>query len=363
MKHWNWLFALVAMMGCAPTLAPPEAGPQSGDSGPQPPTSPEEADSDSDSDADTDTDTDSDSGDTDVEVLPPAQSMAEVSPRPGVFVDPLTVALASADDVGDVHACVGTPRAVCAMSRTDSLTLDESGVVYAQVVIEGVPGPVSAFPYVRVDDEVAAFTSNLPILVAWTDLAYDDFWVNTPVALLTFDDPTGRTDLSDPADVASRARLRIRGSSSAGLAKKNFDLELWAADSSDDAPASMLGMPADGDWVLHAPSYYDDALVRNALGYALSRDMGRYAPRTAFSEMFLVVGDRVLTYDQYVGVYVVTEEIERGSDRVDVQRLDEDDVALPEVTGGYVFKRDREGEPGEGFYAGDGGGAFSFMDP
>lgn len=363
MKYCKWMWALSLTVGCAPTLEPDKAGTVPADTGPQTTAAPEESDADTDADADADTDTDTDTDSGGVEVLPPTQSSAVVSPPPGLFVDSLTIELESANDAGEVHACVGSPRTVCALSPTDSVTLDGSGVLYARVVVDSVEGPISAFPYVQVDDEVAAFTSNLPIVVAWTDEAQDDFWVNSPVVLLTFDDPSGRTDLTAPADVASRARLRIRGSSSAGLDKKNFDLELWAADSSDDAAASMFGMPEDGDWVLHAPSYFDDALIRNALGYALSRDIGRYAPRTVFSEMFLAVGNRTLTYDQYIGVYVVTEEIERGPDRVDVERLDEDDTAWPEVTGGYVFKRDREGEPGEGFYAGDGGGAYSFMDP
>ena len=55
--------------------------------------------------------------------------------------------------------------------------------------------------------------------------------------------------------------------------------------------------------------------------------------------------------------------IERGEDRVDVARLDADDVAEPEVTGGYVFKRDRSGSSAEEIWAGDPGGVFDFRAP
>jgi len=343
--------------GCAPTVEGLASASDGADSGgvsapPRP---------DDDTAEEPDSDDPEDSGG--VEVLPPGEVTVAVSPGAQLFVDSLTVDLSTEGDIGEVYACVGTPERVCSMDRVDSLTLSRSGVLYARAEIDGVEGPLIATPYVRVDDDVMEFSSNLPVLVAWSDESRDDLWTNTPMVLLSFDSASGRTDLSEPADVASRMRLRIRGSSSSGLSKKNYDIELWEPEGSGDAPESLVGLPAEADWVLHAPSYFDDALIRNALGYQLSRDINRYAPRTEFTEMFLLVGDGTLDLDDYIGVYVVTEEIERGADRVDVQKLREDDVAWPEVSGGYVFKRDREGESGEGIWAGDGGGAFEFWDP
>jgi len=304
-----------------------------------------------------------DSGTEEVETVPPGTAMPQLSPPAGLFADSLTVSLSSSADIGETYACVGVPSSTCTLEPASSLTLDGPGVVYARVDIDGIPGPLTATPYVKVNAEVLTFSSNLPVMVAWSNEARDDLWTNSPMVLLTFDSPDGRTTLDGPAELSSRMRLRIRGSSSSGLSKKNYDMELWRADSSEDQPASMFDMPADADWVLHGPSYFDDALIRNALGYQLSRDMERYAPRTAFSEMFLLTSARTLTLSDYVGMYSVTEEIERGSDRVNVARLDEDDTVWPEVSGGYVFKRDREGESGEGIWAGDGGGAFQFWDP
>ena len=304
-----------------------------------------------------------DDDDTAVEVLPPTRALPVLDPPPQLFVGSLTVDIASDEGVGEVMACVGTPDRACSPSPTTSLSLSESGVVYARVDFDDAEGELTATPYVKVNADVAEFTSNLPILVAWSDDTNDGLWTNTPMVLMAFDHPTDRTELTGPAELASRCRLRIRGSSSSGLDKKNYDLELWEGATEDDDSLPLVGLPADADWVLHAPSYYDDALIRNALGYQLSRDMDRYAPRTVFTEMFLLTQERTLTLDHYVGVYVVTEEIERGSDRVDIAKLDEDDIAHPEVTGGYVFKRDREGADGEGIYAGDGGGAFEFWVP
>ena len=344
------------LLGCAPTIGDP------GDKDATTTTT-GTTDTDDTDPGDTDDPDPHDTGDDDVEVLPPARAAPVLEPAPQLFVDPLTVSVSADPDVGVVMACVGTPERACALEPATSLTLDGSGVVYARVDVDGSEGALTATPYVRVDAEVAAFTSNLPVLVAWTDDARDDLWENTPVALLTFDATDARADLTAPADLARRARIRIRGSSSSGLSKKNYDLEVWDGATDDDDPVALLGLPEDADWVLHAPSYYDDALVRNALGYQLSRDIGRYAPRTAFSEMFVLTSARTLRMSDYAGVYVVTEEIERGGDRVDVARLDADDVAWPEVTGGYVFKRDRTGDDGEGLWAGSGGGSFDFSVP
>ncbi len=356
-KNLPALAILATAVGCAPALSPPSESkaPATGTTDTAPDIVEDSAEPEDTAPVEDDTD--------DVEVLPPGQADAVVTPPPQLFTRSLDLTLTSSGEVGEVYACVGVPDRVCTLEPATTLTLDRSGVVYARVVIDEVEGPISAWPYVAVDTEVAAFTSNLPVFVAWTNEARDDLWVNTPMALLGFDHPTERTALDEPATFAARSRLRIRGSSSSGLTKKNYDLELWAPDSEDDAPAELLGMPADADWVLHAPSYYDDALIRNALGYSLSRDIGRYAPHTELSELFLLVGNSTLTTASYSGVYVLTEEIERGEDRVDVARLDEYDTAWPEVSGGYVFKRDREGESGEGFYAGDGGGRFSFSVP
>ena len=53
-----------------------------------------------------------------------------------------------------------------------------------------------------------------------------------------------------------------------------------------DSTVSLLGMPAESDWVLYAP-YSDKSLMRNILAYQLGRDLGHYAPRTKLCEVVL----------------------------------------------------------------------------
>ena len=49
---------------------------------------------------------------------------------------------------------------------------------------------------------------------------------------------------------------------------------------------SLLGMPADADWVLQGP-WLDKSLIRNAFSYDLARAMGCAAMRTRVCEVFL----------------------------------------------------------------------------
>ena len=69
--------------------------------------------------------------------------------------------------------------------------------------------------------------------------------------------------------------------------------------------------------------------------------MGQYAPRTRFIEMFLNSDDSTVTMADYVGVYVLMEKIKIGPNRVDIAELEPSDNAEPEITGGYIIKKDK----------------------
>ncbi len=100
--------------------------------------------------------------------------------------------------------------------------------------------------------------------------------------------------------------IEVRGQSSQRFPKKSYDVELRDA-AGDDRAVELLGLPAESDWVLYA-SYNDKTLMRNALAYATARRFGRYAPRTRFVELLL--------NGRYEGVYVLTEDLQLGDERV-----------------------------------------------
>ena len=367
----------LAAAGCAPSLIDGEAADKDagadGASTPAPGGDGDDGDGDGDGDGGTGGDTaPPDDTAEPTEEIPSSVARVVAAPAGGAFVDRQVVTLSiegrADDDTGAppvaLYACVADPDRTCALAPTDgSVELRGSGVLMARADVAGIPGTVQAWSFVEVDEELAAFSSHLPVMVAWTPSPGASLEADTAVTLNVFTPSGGATSLGPDSADSGRARLRVRGSSSSGLDKKNYDLELWQPLGDDDRSAALLGLPEDGDWVLHAPSYYDDALIRNALGYALSNDIGRYAPRTAFFELFVARGAGAAGLDDYAGLYVLVEEIERGSDRVAVTRLGEDDVDLPEVSGGYVFKRDRLGEGDLEIWAGDAGGALRFSVP
>src|SRR6266542_2720670 len=97
-----------------------------------------------------------------------------------------------------------------------------------------------------------------------------------------------RTSEADEVRIeySGRAELSIRGNTSYYFQKKSYRLELQN-DSGNDTKASLLGMPADSDWVLYA-SVTDRTFDRNVLGHELWRRMGRYAVRWRFVEVFVI---------------------------------------------------------------------------
>jgi hypothetical protein len=344
------LLSLPLVLHLAGCPAPVTSPPQPRDSGPEPPVDTGEAPP--------------DPVDTGAEHIPDAVANPVFDPPGGAFVDSVTVRITSSTGAGQPMACLAAPREVCEPESVDGpITLDSSTILLARVDVEGIPGEVHARSYVSVDEELAAFESTVPVLVFWTEGSMPGSDTNVPLGLDLFDVVDGAARIADAPASSGRCRMKVRGSSSAGLTKHSYDLELWAADSEEDREEELAGMPADGDWVLYAPYYYDNALIRNALGYTLSERIGRYAPRTRMVELFGASGDRPASMRDYLGVYTLTEEIERGADRVDVSPIGPEDIAEPEVTGGYVFKRDRAGDDEDGFWAGEAGGRFTFYYP
>ena len=110
---------------------------------------------------------------------------------------------------------------------------------------------------------------------------------------------------------------------------------------------SPFGLPAESDWVLYAP-YQDKTLIRDVLAFELSNQMGRYAPRTRFVELFVARVGMPLTKNDDFGVYVLIEKIKRGKDRVNIAKLGPEDTAEPDISGGYIFKRDHGSMSGMG---------------
>ena len=208
------------------------------------------------------------------------------------------------------------------------------------------PGPVVSRTYVALSKDVATFSSNLPIVIVDTDRQSIGSTLRKVLSAFIDVGEDGRAHITDAVDFAGRGGIKVRGSSTAGSPKPSYAFEVWD-ENNWDRDVSLLGLPAESDWILYGPYSFDRAQINNAFVFDLSNQVGRYAVRTRFVEMYLNRNDSTISASDYVGLYILMEKIKRGKDRVDVEKLDPWDSTEPRITGGYMLKIDRP-DPGDG---------------
>ena len=244
----------------------------------------------------------------------------------------------------------------------DPISITNSVQVRVRAFEEGLlPGPPRTETFILLSNNVTAFTSNLPVLIIHS-LGKGAPSASRPTfAHLSVYEPVwGVTSLTNRPTLATRTGIKLRGSSTQGLPKSSYAVELW--DEFDtDKDEEVLGLPAESDWVLYAPNQYEPVLIHNPFIHQLSRDMGRYSSRTRFVEVYLNKGSGPISAAQYNGIYVLEEKIKIGPDRVPIDRLKQEHAKAPEVTGGYLLKIDRL-DPGDAGLR-VGGQVIAYVDP
>ena len=172
------------------------------------------------------------------------------------------------------------------------------------------------------------FESNLPIIIINTGNheILDDPRITADMGVIN--NVNGLNKLSDQHnDYSGKISIELRGSSSQDLfPKKSYSIETQTLNGENNN-VSLLNLPEENDWVLYG-AYSDKTLLRNSLAYELSRQMGYYAPRTKYCELFV--------NDEYLGVYILTEKIKRDKNRVNIKKTQKDDLS-----GGYIIKIDK----------------------
>jgi hypothetical protein len=301
----------------------------------------------------------------------------------GLITGPISIALAAPQTPGaeiryTLDNTVPTPASTL---YTAPINVTTSTNIRARISRPGfLPGPVSGKSFLKLHSTVTnyrgtgqAFSSNLPVVVI------DSFGRNldsenstVPGArpfrptynVVLAPDPangnrtvlreTKHDNLSDggagntrsPVDFQGRSGMHVRGESSAGMPQRQYAWETRNSED-EDKDVSILGMPQESDWILYAPST-DKTLMRNFIAYSSMFDTNGEgsAMRTRFVEVFFnqpgtADGNSEITWQDYRGVYVLVEKIKRGNDRVDVANLDPCDVTEPDISGGYIFKKDK----------------------
>ncbi len=241
---------------------------------------------------------------------------------------------------------------------TTPIAITRSIVIQARVFQDGLlPSPIIVRIYTMVGSGLAGFSSNLPLLIintAGRGVAPD---VRTPAFVTAIDTFRGRASLLTPPTFQGNAQIELRGQSSLGFPKLPYNLELNDANG-NDLKVPLLGLPSESDWVLYNP-YSDKPFLQNFLAYELHGKMGHYSPRCRFVEVFVDMSGNKLDYPgDYMGIYILIEKIKLSENRVNLARLSPQQNAEPEISGGYMIKKDKD-SPGDRNFSTQGGNGFS----
>ena len=239
----------------------------------------------------------------------------------------------------------GSEPTELSMKYSRGLEITNSTLLKAKGFAAGQrPGLTISQTFTVLHESLWAFNSNLPLVIINTfgqNISHQD----KVAASIRFIKPIGgRTSLLGVADVDGRVEINVRGNTSRQFPKSSFTLKL-KNDQGQPLKVPLLGLPAESDWVLYAP-YFDRTLIRDVLAYDLSNQIGRYAPRTRFVEVFAAGAKGELMDRDYLGLYVLEEKIKPGKYRVDI---DEMGIGEDASSGGYIFKKDHVDPTETGF--------------
>jgi CotH kinase protein/Chitobiase/beta-hexosaminidase C-terminal domain len=283
---------------------------------------------------------------------PPAPPSLGLSHSVGsrMFIAPFSLRLETTrGDLRIYYTLDGAPPTEKSPVYAAPILIDRTRQVRALAVGPGTRLTASEV-YLQIDTDLAAANSNLPLVFLHSFAAPEPAVDNHAYTPAVFAVSAPAPSFASPAGPASsylRAGWKVRGNTSRHLfAQRSFAIELWDEDG-EDRQVSVLGLPSQSDWVLHGPYATDRALMRNALVFALSNRIGRYAPRTRFVELYVESAGRVLTPASYRGVYTLIEKIKRDPFRVPIAHLKPTDTTAPAITGGYIFKVDDNLDPDE----------------
>lgn len=137
----------------------------------------------------------------------------------------------------------------------------------------------------------------------------------------------------DEPDIVTLIDIKLRGQSSLLFPKKQYTIHTKNDDGSNNN-LSLLGMPAENDWVLNG-SYADKSLIKNSLMFDLMGKVTDYSARNEFCEVYITRPDGTLNY---MGIYSLIEKIKIDANRVNIHKMTPEDE---NITGGYIVSIDK----------------------
>jgi len=187
--------------------------------------------------------------------------------------------------------------------------------------------------------KLISFWTLLCLFIPYCSIAQTQL-TNLPTIWVTTNDGSAITDkeIYNPATVTIRSSvasqditnvscgIRGRGNSTWGMPKKPYRIKL-------DKKAHFCGLPAnEKSWVLLA-NYADKTLMRDAVADKISELVGMpFTPAVQFVDVYV--------NNEYQGNYMLTDQVQDGSDRVPVETLTAANTTEPTITGGYLLELD-----------------------
>jgi hypothetical protein len=313
-------------------------------------------------------------------------SDVEYSQVSGTFLNDFTLTLTTADTNCDIRFLVVTNNVRSGSPPLTNLPTADSPLYTGPIQITNtaqvrartfsrqagfLPGSVHTESYVKLSPAAAAFTSALPIMLFHNlgggPVPMADAEVRQSGILMVFEPVHGVSSLTNPPALVTRVGLHTRGRITAGLPQWPLSLDFWN-DYNDKNDLEFIGLPAESRWVLYPPDFIDFSLIRNPLIHQISRDVGRYSPRTRFAECFFNTNGGTVAFSppaggDYFGFYTIEEKIKRGPNRVNITKLNPQNRTLPTMTGGYMLKIDNSGPTETTFYDAYSENPIVFVDP
>ena len=196
-----------------------------------------------------------------------------------------------------------------------------------EILLVELPTPtnsVDTFPKNAFWKSVSSYTNKVPTIYISTK---GNTIVNEPKVQSII-----QIQLGDTIVFRSNIGIEYRGSTSFRLFdQKSYGFELRDA-LDNDTDSAIMDFPKQSDFILYAPAN-DKSLIRNTLIYDLSNQIGMYATRTKYVQLYID--------GSYLGLYVLMEKMKRDKARVNITKMSATDNDGSQVTGGYIFKIDK----------------------
>jgi hypothetical protein len=205
-------------------------------------------------------------------------------------------------------------KAVVTALKAEGATLDLSAPGALATVVAAFPIALTDLPQLRITTRDGAPIESKEIYVDAT------YVLTNPAAAVP--------------DVALNGKIRGRGNSTWGQPKNPYKVQ-FSNDASYAAIADVLGMKKQRNWALLA-DYFDRSLIRNKLALSLGSssvfaDGLKWTPSGQHLEVYL--------NNDYVGVYLLTEDIRIDPARLNLKKMSSNEAAN-DIDGGYIVEVD-----------------------